>query len=103
MVVLIVERVSPSIRGLLTRWLLEVQTGVYVGTPSAMVRDRLWMEVCRRVREGACVLVHTTNTEQGFVVWSYGLRDREVVDFEGLTLVRVKKRETLRSAEPGGR
>ncbi|MBA3516457.1 MAG: type I-E CRISPR-associated endoribonuclease Cas2, partial [Rhizobiales bacterium] len=31
MVVMMLERVSPSLRGELTRWLIEPKTGVFVG------------------------------------------------------------------------
>ena len=34
MVVFILQRVSPSLRGELTRWLVQPHTGVYVGTVS---------------------------------------------------------------------
>ncbi|HEY8478163.1 MAG TPA: type I-E CRISPR-associated endoribonuclease Cas2e [Chloroflexota bacterium] len=92
MVVLVLERVPASLRGLLTRWMLEVRTGVYVGSLSALVRDKLWLEACRAARDGACLLIHNTNNEQGFAVRSHGVADREVIVVEGLTLVRVKKR-----------
>lgn len=49
MVVMIVERAPPGLRGLLTRWMLEPKAGVFVGTMSAMVRDKLWQRVCRSV------------------------------------------------------
>ena len=42
MVILILECVPSSLRGELTRWMLELKAGVFVGTMSAMVRDRLW-------------------------------------------------------------
>ena len=38
MVVMILERVPVLLRGELTRWLLEVRAGVFVGTMSAGVR-----------------------------------------------------------------
>ena len=86
---MILERVPGSLRGELTRWLLEPKAGVFVGKVSAMVRDRLWQKACASARGGACVLVQTSDTEQGFMVHSWGVPDREVVDFEGLTLMRV--------------
>ena len=91
MIVLIVERVSPTLRGELTRWLLEIRAGVFVGRVSAMVRDRLWDEVCRRLRTGAALLVHATDTEQGFAIRQWGEREREVVDWEGLQLIRISR------------
>ncbi len=42
MVVIILESVPTSVRGELTRWLLELHAGVFVGNISAMVRDKLW-------------------------------------------------------------
>lgn len=52
MVVLVLERVPVSLRGELTRWLLEVRAGVFVGDVSAMVREKLWELVEEKAREG---------------------------------------------------
>lgn len=87
MVVMVLERVSPSLRGELTRWMLEVKAGVFVGSVSAMVRDRLWELACQRMKEGAGILLHTSDTEQGFAARFWGRTSRYVVDFDGLTLV----------------
>ena len=89
MVVMVLERVSPSLRGELTRWLLETRAGVFVGNVSAEVRDRLWERACKGRGSGAGVLIHRAPTEQGFATQVCGEPGREIVDFEGLTLVRT--------------
>ena len=89
MLVVILERVSPSVRGELTRWMIEPQAGVFVGKVSGMVRDKLWERVCAEARGGACTLIHSSSAEQGFSVRSWGVPSRETLDFEGLTLVRM--------------
>ena len=91
MVLMVLERVPRSLRGELTRWMLELKTGVFIGNPSAMVRDRLWDKACRNMRNGSGVLVHTTDSEQGFAIRYWGEPSREIVDFEGLSLVRVRR------------
>ena len=91
MVIMMLERVSPSLRGELTRWLLEPRTGVFVGNVSAMVRDRLWERVCRKMGEGGGILVHNTDNEQGYAMRLWGTPNREIVDFDGLSLVRVPR------------
>ncbi|MBI3978198.1 MAG: type I-E CRISPR-associated endoribonuclease Cas2 [Chloroflexi bacterium] len=88
MVVLIVERVSPSLRGELTRWLLEPQAGVFVGTVSALVREKLWELVCKSAREGAATLIHNSDAEQGFAIRTWGTTSRAIADFDGLSLIR---------------
>lgn len=89
MVVIVLERVPPSLRGELTRWMLELRPGVFVGKVSAMVRDRLWEMVCRGMKGGAGLLVHTADNEQGFAIRFWGETSRSVVDFDGLWLIRV--------------
>jgi CRISPR-associated protein Cas2 len=94
MMVLALERVSPSLRGELTRWMLEVRPGVFVGQPSAMVRDRLWQQVCTQLEQvkavqerSAAVLLHTTDNEQGYAIRYMGEPTRRLRDFDGLQLI----------------
>jgi len=90
MVTIVLEKVSRSLRGELTRWLVEVDTGVFVGRVSARVRDLLWQEVIKKVGDGRAAMAWSTNNEQGFhiVLWNYD--DREVVEIDGIELVAVR-------------
>lgn len=88
-----VERVPPGLRGDLSRWMLQPQTGVFVGNVSAAVRDRLWARVCAYSGIGACVLICSAKNEQGFEMRQFGDRARELVDLDGFAAVRVKLRE----------
>lgn len=89
MVVLIVEKVRRGLRGELSRWMIEPRTGVFVGTLSALVRDRLWEKVTRETGEGGSVMLFSAASEQGFAVRTCGETQRDVVDYEGLLLVRM--------------
>lgn len=91
MVIILLERVTPSLRGELTRWLLELKAGVFVGRVSAMVRERLWRRVCGRMANGGGILVHSADNEQGFEVRFHGNPSRTVRDFEGIQLVQNKQ------------
>ena len=48
MTVIVLERVQITVRGELSRWMLEPKTGVFVGRVSALVRDKLWDLISRR-------------------------------------------------------
>jgi CRISPR-associated protein Cas2 len=89
MVVMILENVPVSVRGELTRWLLEVKSGVFVGHVSARVRDKLWEKCCTAKRTGGVTQVWSTNTEQRFEMRMCGQTQREVADFDGLQLIRI--------------
>jgi len=89
MIVLILEKVPTSLRGELTRWLLELKAGVFVGKVSAMVRDRLWEHVCMTSKDGSALLVHPADTEQGFMIHMWGTTSRTLRDFDGLLLLQL--------------
>jgi CRISPR-associated protein Cas2 len=91
MTVLVLERVPVSLRGELTRWLLEVRAGVFVGRLSALVRDKLWDHVCESLKGGAGTLIYHSDAEQDFSIRFAGETSRTVVDFDGLWLVRIKE------------
>jgi CRISPR-associated protein Cas2 len=92
MVVMILECVTPSARGELTRWLIEPHPGVFVGHVSGMVRDKLWEKCCKGLKKGALIQMWTTNNEQRFQMRTYGATKREVIDIDGLQLVRLPPR-----------
>ena len=89
MIVMVLESVPGSLRGELTRWLVEPHTVVFVGHVNAMVRDRLWKKCCDAKRTGGVIQAWSTNTEQRFKIRMAGTTTRDVVDLDGLQLIRV--------------
>ena len=89
MIVLVVSKAPPALRGKLTRWLLQIKAGVYVGTLSHRVRSRLWATTCESIRGGWAVLLYPAKTEQGFEILSCGKAPVVFEDFEGIWLVKT--------------
>jgi CRISPR-associated protein Cas2 len=86
---MVLERVPTSLRGELTRWLLELKAGVFVGDVSALVRQKLWEAACSKMNGGAGLLAYSSDTEQGFAFQFWGMTSKTIEDFEGLNLVRT--------------
>ncbi|WP_405613235.1 type I-E CRISPR-associated endoribonuclease Cas2e [Streptomyces sp. NBC_00076] len=87
MTVIVLTNCPPGLRGFLTRWLLEISSGVFIGNPSARIRDALWDEVQQYAGQGRALLAHTTNNEQGFTFRTHD-HAWHPTDHEGLTLIR---------------
>ncbi len=85
---MVLNNVPAGVRGDLTRWLVEVKGGVYIGQVSARVRDKLWERCSNSKRTGGVFQAWSTNNEQGFHMRMNGLADRRVVDWEGVELVQ---------------
>ena len=90
MTVIVLTLCPPGLRGLLTRWLLEISTGVFIGSPSARVRDILWEEVKQYSNGGRALLAYTTDNEQGFTFRTHD-HAWHPTDHEGLILIRRPK------------
>jgi CRISPR-associated protein Cas2 len=91
MVVLIVENAPASLRGEISRLMIQPRAGTFVGNIPARVRDRLWERVTEKLAkkpEAGAMLIHTARTEQGFAIRSFGDPRRKVVDAEGLQLIK---------------
>ena len=91
MIVIIVERATPSLRGELTRWLIQPKTGVFIGRLSARVRDLLWQRIQKALaKRGAAIMAYSSNTEQGFTLQTFGRTSKIVEDFDGIFLASTR-------------
>ena len=88
MIIMVLNNVPLGIRGDLTRWLVEVKGGVYIGQVSARVRDKLWEKCRENKRTGGVFQAWSTNNEQGFRMRMDGIVDRQIVDWEGVELIQ---------------
>lgn len=77
----------PKLRGDLSKWLCEINTGVYVGNVSSRVRDALWDRVCQNLKNGQATLVFTAAGEQKMDFRTHNTT-WEAVDFDGIKLMR---------------
>lgn len=87
MVVLILTACPVGLRGHVTRWLLEISPGVFVGKVSSRVRDELWERVVELAGEGRALVVFSRRGEQG-LSFLVNRHDWTPCDFDGLTLIR---------------
>lgn len=86
MTVIVLIAAPDGLRGHLTRWMVEVAAGVFVGRPNSRVRDRLWLTLAQRIGDGQGVMAEPATNEQGWAIRTIG-RDRWYpVDYDGLIL-----------------
>jgi CRISPR-associated protein Cas2 len=89
MVVFILENARPALRGELSRWLFEVQAGVFTGRVSALVRQELWQIIEKKLGKASAVMIYSANNEQGFKAQMLGNPSQSLVDIEGVLLVKT--------------
>jgi len=95
--VMILENTPASLKGELSRWLVEPKTGVFLGNPSARVRDKLWEKALSKCRAGGVLQIWSSRCAQGYLWRSSGNLSRQMVDVEGMMLVRMPTKQKNRS------
>lgn len=86
-VVITCSAVPDHLHGYLTRFLSEVDTGVYVGNVSKRVRNNLWIRCSMALKNGRLTMINRDpDREQGFAVNTLGPQHRTIIDVDGLLL-----------------
>ncbi|MGL4306378.1 MAG: type I-E CRISPR-associated endoribonuclease Cas2e [Mycobacteriaceae bacterium] len=87
MVVLVVTACPAGLRGFITRWLLEVSPGVFIGVLNRRVRELLWERVVELCKDGRAIMVFQARNEQrlDFLVHRH---DWQPTDLDGVKLMR---------------
>jgi CRISPR-associated protein Cas2 len=99
-IVLVLTACPAGLRGQLTRWLLEITPGVFVGHVTARVREHLWARVCELTSTGRALMVYQTRSEQrlAFEVFHH---DWVPTDFDGITLMMRPHSGSETTGRPG--
>lgn len=87
MLVIVTEAIPDRLRGYLSRWMLEVSAGVFLGTYSIRVRAMLEKTIRQNIETGNVVIAWSANNESGFDFDTIGENRRIPTVFDGLKLV----------------
>ena len=87
MIVIMLSDCPPKVRGDLSKWLCEINTGVFVGNVSSRIREEVWQRICENIKSGQATMVFNAPGEQKMdfrvhnTTW-------EPVDLDGIKLMR---------------
>ncbi|NKY87916.1 type I-E CRISPR-associated endoribonuclease Cas2e [Nocardia veterana] len=87
MVVLVLSACPAGLRGHLTRWLLEISPGVFVGILTTRVRDLAWQRVVELSKDGRAIMIYSTRSEQR-LAFKVHRHEWEPVETDGVHLIR---------------
>ena len=101
MIVITMMNCPIGLRGDLTKWLLEISPGVFVGQVSSRVREHLWERIKETIKDGRVTMVFNTKNEQRLDFRVHN-STWEPIDFDGIKLLlrpspyRIKQLGELR-------
>ncbi|WP_298666238.1 type I-E CRISPR-associated endoribonuclease Cas2e [uncultured Methanofollis sp.] len=87
LIVVAVENAPPRLRGRLALWLVEVRSGVYVGTYSVRVREMIWDQVLAGIEEGSAVMIWQERNDAGYDFVMTGDNRRVPKDMDGVKFI----------------
>ncbi len=98
MVVVTLSACPPKLKGDITKWLVEIAPGVYIGSVSKRVRERLWDRIRSMLSTGSAVMAYSVRNEQSYEIVSCGTRWHPV-DYDGTILVEYPLSKNKASGE----
>lgn len=102
MIVITMTNCPPKLRGDLTKWLFEIDPGVYVGNVNARVREALWERVCGNIGDGRATMVYSAKNEQHLEFRTHNA-PWKIRDFDGIKMImRPNKPEHRNEELPSG-
>ncbi len=87
MLVIVVNRAPPPLRGRLAVWLLEIRAGVYVGRYSRRTREMIWDQVRAHIGDGDAIIAWAAANDAGYDFDTCGVNRRLPTDLDGFKLV----------------
>ncbi len=87
MVVVVLTDCPSKLRGDLSKWFFEINTGVYVGNVSARVREGIWKRICDNLKHGQATMVYSTKGEQKMEFCVHNT-SWKIVDLDGIKLMQ---------------
>lgn len=86
-IVITATAIPDHLHGYLSRFLSEVDVGIYLGKVSPVVRDNLVGRCREGAGQGRIVVISSDNEmEQGFSVETFGDPARMIIDMDGILL-----------------
>lgn len=98
MIIFICHNASNRIRGELTRFLYEIDSGVYIGNLSGEVRDLLYDKIEKLavdINDFNMIMAYSYKNENGFEYRYLNYDKYKLVDFDGLMLPAVNTSQTI--------
>lgn len=94
MITIVLSLCPPQLRGYLTRWLIEVDTLVYVGKVNAKLREEIWKVVVKYIKKGRAIMTYpSSQKEQGFDIRTHNSQWK-IENLDGFTVMLRPKTST---------
>lgn len=87
--IITLSKVKNSLRGDLTKWMQEIDTGVYVGNFNSKVRENLWQRIIDNIGDGSATMTYSYRNEIGYTFKTHNT-NRNLLDVDGIPLVLVR-------------
>lgn len=93
MIVIVTQLMPKNVLGIISRYLMEVSSGTFVGKLRTDMREELWGFIKANAKSGRAVLIVRANNSQGYVIDQIN-HEMSILDFEGVTLIRRTENKT---------
>lgn len=94
MVVVILILAPESTKGVVSRYLMEISSGVFIGNIKANIREELWDFVRGNLGKGSLIMAHSDNSVMGHQIRTQNINKRTMKSLDGIELIYIENSAT---------
>lgn len=98
MVIFVLILAPESTKGVLSRYLMEVSSGVFIGNVKANIREDLWNFVRGNMSKGSLIMAYSDNSIMGHQIRTQNINRRSIKSLDGVDLIYIEN--LINSTEP---
>lgn len=90
MIVIILSLAPESVKGVVSRYLIEVSTGVFIGDMASNIRHEIWDFIRGNIGKGTGILAVSENSITGFKIETINMKNRDFRSIDGVEWLYVQ-------------
>lgn len=102
MIIVVLSLAPESTKGVVSRYLMEIAPGTFIGSLNAKIRDQLWDFIRGNLKSGNAIMAFNDNSMIGHEIRTQNLSRRTIEDFDGVPLIRIITEGNLENASKTG-
>lgn len=100
MVIFILILGPESTKGVLSRYLMEISSGVFIGNIKANIREELWDFARDNMGKGSLIMAYSDNSIMGHQIRTQNINRRSIKSLDGVDLIYIENLINTNEKEP---
>lgn len=87
MIIVILYNSPASVKGVVSRYLNEISTGVYIGNMAKSMQEEIWGFIRGNIGRGTGIIAKSNNSVIGYEIETINMSPKEIISKDGIDIL----------------